>query len=179
MSVLGQNTVVSYAEIYTEPGMSGSAFTLRQRTVLFLAEGFGLGRMPVAPGTFGSLPGVLLCWGAQELQIGATVCLTIWLLLFLLGIPLCRIAAELRQTHDPGSVVWDEITAFALLAAVMGPSWHWLIGGFVLFRIFDIGKPWPVRRFERWPGGLGIMADDQAAGVYAAAVLWILQWLWQ
>jgi phosphatidylglycerophosphatase A len=159
--------------------MSGKKFTLRQRLLLFLAEGFGFGRMPVAPGTFGSLPGVLLCWGGLELQAGAAVCVAIWLFLFLTGIPLCRIAAELREKHDPGSIVWDEITAFALLAAVTAHGWQWLVLGFILFRIFDIGKPWPVRRFERLPGGLGIMADDQIAGVYAATVLWIVQRLWQ
>lgn len=159
--------------------MSEKIFTLRQRLLLFFAEGFGLGRLPVAPGTFGSLPGMLLCWAAQEFHVGAAVCLAIWGLLFVVGIPLCNAAAELRGKHDPGSVVWDEITAFALLAAVTAPGWQWLILGFVLFRIFDIGKPWPVKRFERWPGGLGIMADDQVAGVFAATVLWFVQGLWQ
>lgn len=147
----------------------------RERWLLFVAEGFGLGRTRFAPGTFGSLPGVLLMGGLQWLHAGPLPCLAVWLLCFLFGIPLCRRAAELRGKPDPGSVVWDEITAFALLAAVAKPGWQGLLAAFVLFRIFDIAKPWPVNRLERLHGGFGIMADDQAAALWAALLLALTQ----
>jgi phosphatidylglycerophosphatase A len=182
MSILGQKTGCERHQQFTFPwksevSMTSLSPTLRQRFLLFLAEGFGLGRAPFAPGTWGSLPGVALCWALKTAAAGPAACLALWLLLFLVGIPLCRIAAEIRRRHDPGSIVWDEITAFPLLATVAEPGWDNLLLGFVLFRIFDISKPWPVKRFEQYPGGLGIMADDQVAGLYAAGVLWILQQL--
>jgi phosphatidylglycerophosphatase A len=155
--------------------MQAHSFTRRERWLLFVAEGFGTGRTRIAPGTFGSLPGVLLMAGLQWLHAGPLTCLAVWLLCFLAGIPLCRRAAELRGRHDPGSVVWDEITAFAILAAVAKPGWQGLFAGFVLFRIFDIAKPWPVNRLERLPGGLGVMADDQAAALWAALLLRMAQ----
>jgi len=146
--------------------------------LLFVAEGFGLGRTRFAPGTFGSLPGVLLMFILQRLTAGPMLCLVLWLLCFLAGIPLCHRAAQLRGKSDPGSVVWDEFTVFPLLAAIAEPGWHGLLLGFVFFRIFDITKPWPVNRLERLHGGLGIMADDQAAGIWAGLLLQLTQtWL--
>jgi phosphatidylglycerophosphatase A len=153
-------------------------FTPRERLLLFVAEGFGLGRTRFAPGTFGSLPGVLLMYVLQWLAAGPLPCLALWLLCFLTGIPLCHRAAQLRGKPDPGSVVWDEITVFPLLAAIAEPGWPGLLIGFVCFRIFDIAKPWPVNRLERLHGGLGIMADDQAAGIWAGLLLGLSQtWL--
>lgn len=158
--------------------MHTQPFTPGQRITLFVAEGFGFGRTRFAPGTFGSLPGLALMWGLLAVNASPLHCLALWLLCFLCGIPICRQAAVLRGKHDPGSVVWDEITAFPLLAAIAEPGWQSLLLAFVLFRIFDITKPWPVNRLERIPGGTGIMADDQAAGVWAGLVLWITQkWL--
>ena len=96
----------------------------------------------------------------------------------MLGIPICHRAAKLRNSKDPGSVVWDEITAFPMVYAFTTLNWPSLIIGFVLFRLFDIVKPWPVMQFEKIPGGLGIMADDLVAGIYAAACLTVIQfWL--
>ncbi|MEY3176366.1 MAG: Phosphatidylglycerophosphatase [Planctomycetota bacterium] len=158
--------------------MHAPPFTRRQRLLLFVAEGFGFGRTPIAPGTFGSLPGVSLMWLLQNFEAGPLPCLTVWAICFACGIPICRRAAELRGKHDPGNVVWDEITAFPLLATVAQPGWEGLLLGFILFRIFDIAKPWPVHRLERLPGGLGIMADDQAAGLWAGLILAAAQtWL--
>lgn len=152
-----------------------SPHSLGDHLTLLLAEGCGLGCLPVAPGTFGSLAGLPLGWLLWHWQVPVPFRLTLWLAMFLLGIPLCQRAAVLRGKKDPGSVVWDEITAFPLIFAMIHDSWMMLVGGFLLFRVFDVAKPWPVKRFERLPGGLGIMADDQIAALYAGAVLLVLQ----
>ncbi|MEI7701780.1 MAG: phosphatidylglycerophosphatase A [Planctomycetia bacterium] len=152
------------------------AQSLRDRFVLFLAEGFGLGRIPVAPGTFGSLAGLGLGWWLWSWQATAMTRIVLWLAMFLVGIPLCQREAVLRGKKDPGSVVWDEMTAFPLILCLVQDSWPSLLAAFVLFRLFDIAKPWPVKPFERLPGGLGIMADDQIAGLYAMGCLLFLQW---
>lgn len=144
------------------------------RLILFTAEGFGLGRIRVAPGTFGSLWGIGLGWLISQYTTDWFVWLLIWVLMFVFGVPLCERASRLLNKPDPGSIVWDEIAAFPLVYALVPVNWITLIAGFVLFRIFDIWKPWPVRWFDRIHGGLGIMADDQAAAVYAAASLWLL-----
>ena len=81
------------------------------------------------------------------------------------------------KRQDPGSIVWDEITAFPMVYAFATLNWTWLIVGFVLFRFFDIVKPWPLRQLEKLPGGLGIITDDVVAGIYAAACLAAIQFL--
>jgi phosphatidylglycerophosphatase A len=154
---------------------ASSPRSLGDHLTLLLAEGCGLGCLPVAPGTFGSLPGVPLGWLLWHWQVPVQLRLALWLVMFLIGIPLCQRAAFLRGKKDPGSVVWDEIAAFPLIFSMIHDSWMMLVGGFLLFRVFDIVKPWPVKRFERLPGGLGIMADDQIAALYAGAVLVLLQ----
>lgn len=144
---------------------------LSDSLVLWLAEGGSLGRIPKAPGTFGSLWGLPIGYLFWQFQTPPVFRGLVWLAFFLPGIWLCSRAAQLRQRKDPGSVVWDEITAFPLVWIAAEFSWPLLLTGFLLFRLFDIAKPWPIRQFEKLPGGLGIMADDQIAGLYAAAVL--------
>jgi phosphatidylglycerophosphatase A len=140
---------------------------LIDRLLLFTAEGFGSGMIPVAPGTFGSIPGVALCWAMGQLHAVTWQFGVVWIAMFAVGIPLCTRAARLRNRKDPGSVVWDEMTAFPLMFLLVPVTGKSLVLGFVLFRIFDIAKPWPIRRFEKLPDGLGIMADDQIAAAYA------------
>ena len=91
--------------------------------------------------------------------------------LFGTGIWICERTADELADHDPAAIVWDEVVGLltAMIAAPAG--WTWLVAGFVLFRFFDIVKPWPVRAAERAPGGLGIMLDDLVAGVLGLAVL--------
>ncbi|MFN0053407.1 MAG: phosphatidylglycerophosphatase A [Planctomycetales bacterium] len=140
------------------------------RIVLLLATGLGAGSAPRMPGTVGSLLGLPLAWGLQHLpwwgQIAAAA------LIFVIGIPICQRGALLLKSKDPGPVVFDEIAAFPVLFLFATWSWGTAVAGFLLFRIFDISKPWPCRRLETLPGGLGIMADDLAAGVYAGLALW-------
>jgi phosphatidylglycerophosphatase A len=153
-------------------------------TALILATGLGIGFVPVMPGTFGSLLGLLLAWtiGTTGWPVGYQIVLEV--ALFLAGIPICGRAARLFGRPDPGSVVYDEIAALPLvflsvpLAFSTSRAIPVAILGFIWFRIFDIAKPWPVHRLERIPGGLGIMIDDVAAAIYASLALWCSLALW-
>jgi phosphatidylglycerophosphatase A len=140
--------------------------------VVFVAVGCGLGLVPFAPGTFGSLAGPPLAWGIQQLPYWAQ-----WLaplVCFLVGVPICGIAARGLGLKDPGPVVLDEIAAFSVVFLGVNVNAKTAVLGFVLFSVFDITKPWPARQLERLPGGWGIMADDFAAAAYAGAILWLI-----
>lgn len=146
--------------------------------MLPVAIGFGLGLIPLAPGTFGSLLGPPLAWGIEQLPWWGRLAMP--LVLFALGVPICAAGARFLRLKDPGPVVFDEIAAFSIVFLAVPVNLKTAVAGFVLFRIFDITKPWPARQLERLPGGVGIMADDYAAGAYAAVILWFLnRWLAQ
>lgn len=152
--------------------MSSTLDRLWERFALITGTGFGLGKAPVAPGTFGSLLGPLMVWGLQSAALpiwGETLVVGV---IVLLGIAICQRAAQSMGKHDPGSVVWDEIAAFPLVLCTTPVTVITGVIGFGWFRLFDILKPWPVRRAEALPGGFGIMADDQVAAVYACAATW-------
>ncbi len=150
----------------------GHSHSLPERLVLFLATGCGLGYAPLAPGTFGSLAGLPLAWGLQHLPLWGRCVAAV--LCFVAGVPICGAGARLLGLKDPGAVVFDEIAAFAVVFLLTPVNLISALLGFVLFRLFDILKPWPARPLERLPGGLGIMADDFAAGAYSTAVLWCI-----
>lgn len=93
-------------------------------------------------------------------------------LLFGLGIGLCERVSKRLGSHDHGGIVWDEIVGYALAAALVPARWPWLLAAFVLFRFFDILKPWPIRQLDRQvAGGFGIMIDDVIAGLYTLVLL--------
>jgi len=144
--------------------------------VHFLALGCGSGCAPKLPGTAGTLVGVLLYLPLQTLYWPIYV--GIVLILFLVGIWLCGKTAKDLGVHDHPAIVWDEIVGY-LVAMVLVPSgWQWLLAGFVLFRLFDIWKPWPIHLIDkRVGGGFGIMLDDVIAGVYALLILQIIAYL--
>lgn len=138
--------------------------------VHLLAFGFGAGLSPVAPGTFGTLVAVPIVLGVM--QLGFAAHLAFVALAALAGIALCGESARRLQVHDHPGIVWDEITGYAITMLAAPPHWPWLAGGFLLFRLFDIWKPWPIREADHsLRGGLGIMLDDIIAGIFAAAVL--------
>ena len=148
---------------------SGSRLSLRN-PVHLLAVGFGSGLAPWAPGTFGTLAAVPLFWLLNSL--GPLTYLSFLVVGTLLGVWLCGRTARDLHVHDDPRIVWDEIMGY-LLAMVAAPAgWVWPLLGFVLFRLFDIWKPWPVGALERGvPGAFGVMVDDLAAGAMALAVL--------
>lgn len=141
--------------------------------VHLLAVGLGSGMAPRAPGTVGTVAAAVLYLGLRPLPLGAY--LAVLLAAFLIGIWVCGRTARDLGVHDHGGIVWDEFVGFwvAMIAAPAG--WLWLLLGFVLFRLFDILKPWPIARLDaRVGGGLGIMIDDVVAGLYALAVMQLL-----
>jgi phosphatidylglycerophosphatase A len=150
------------------------------RLSVALGTGLGVGFAPFAPGTFGSLLGPPLVWGVLQAGLPVLAVLAIAAVFIAVGIPICTAASTALGKHDPGQVVYDEIAAFWIVFLphiVLGKPIGWLaaISGFAFFRVFDIAKPWPVSRLEKLPDGLGIMADDLAAGAFAAACLFALE----
>lgn len=138
--------------------------------VHFLAFGLGSGAAPVAPGTFGTLAAVPLYLLLAQLPL--LLYLLAVLLAFALGIWLCgRCAADLGE-HDHGGIVWDEFVGFWLTMVAAPEGWQWIVAGFLLFRFFDVLKPFPINYFDRHiHGGFGIMLDDALAGTFAWFVL--------
>lgn len=137
---------------------------------MFIATGAGSGYLPKAPGTWGSAVGLLLWWPLARLSL--TAYLAVVALLFVVGVWSAGAAEKILDRGDPGVVVIDEIVG--VLIALAGTSLHptTAIVGFALFRLFDITKPFPVGWVDRHlHGGLGIMLDDVAAGLYALLVL--------
>lgn len=144
--------------------------------VVFLATGFGAGLSSIAPGTMGTLIALpfaaALLWAPEQIQ---------WLVpiaAFLLGIPLCSACTARLGAPDHPGIVWDEIAAFLFLPLVLPQEIIWLVPAFLLFRFFDILKPWPIRDLDhRLHGGLGIMLDDLVAALFAAFCLAALRWV--
>ncbi|MCI0400087.1 MAG: phosphatidylglycerophosphatase A [Gammaproteobacteria bacterium] len=144
--------------------------------VHFLALGFGAGCMSAAPGTFGTLVGVALYLPLKFLYWPWYLAIVV--ALFALGVWLCGRTAKDLGEGDPSCIVWDEIVGFliTLLGAPLG--WMWVVLGFLLFRVFDVVKPWPIRWIDqKVRGGLGIMLDDVVAGLYGLAILQIIVYL--
>jgi phosphatidylglycerophosphatase A len=164
---------------------------------LFLATAGGLGYFPKAPGTLGSLVGVVIsvavawfwCRGTiAGMYIGRNI--NFWteqywipglgwiaatLFVAVIGVWASHRVAKTSETKDPQFVIIDEVSGQQLtyLLAGVGGNWKYLLLGFILFRLFDIWKPSPAREAESLPGGWGIMADDWVAGIYAAIGLWL------
>ncbi|MFV0445402.1 MAG: phosphatidylglycerophosphatase A [Planctomycetaceae bacterium] len=138
---------------------------------LLIATGLGVGWLPVVPGTFGSLWGVLIAWGLSLTGwsiASQAVCLLVGCGL---GVAICQRAARLLALKDPGPVVYDEFLSLPLAFLIIPFSWPTAAAVFLIFRILDMAKPWPICRLERLPGGWGIMADDMAASVVTGAIL--------
>ncbi len=137
----------------------------------FLAFGFGAGLAPAAPGTAGTLLAVPMAAGLHAL--GAAVYATVLVLGFALGCWAAGRTSRHLGVHDHGGIVWDEVVGYLVTMAVLPNGAGWLMAGFVLFRAFDIIKPWPISWLDRRiGGGCGVMLDDVAAGLAAAASLW-------
>lgn len=145
-----------------------------KRFTEFMATGCYAGRIPIAPGTFGTGVGVLLYYlvkGLPPLPYLAFVCAFIFFAIWV-----STRAQTIFGETDPQKVVIDEIAGFIVTMAFHRPEFMSIMLGFILFRIFDIAKPWPVSWAERrWSDGRGIVMDDVLAGVYANAALWILE----
>ena len=142
----------------------------------WLATGFGSGYAPVAPGTAGSAVGLLLFWPLAVLpapwQIGACA------VLLVVGALASTHVARALGRKDPGLIVVDEIVGMWVTLVGLPFTPAVALAGFVLFRVMDVWKPWPVRSLEQLPDGWGVMADDVAAGVYAHLLLRVVLLVW-
>lgn len=140
--------------------------------VHLLASGFGSGLAPRAPGTFGTLAAIPIVLLAQLLPVWLYVAVT--LLMFVAGIFICGRAARDWGVRDHPAIVWDEIVGLLVTMSLAPLGALWLLAGFVLFRVFDIAKPWPIGALDRRVhGGLGIMLDDVVAGIFAGVILYL------
>ena len=141
----------------------------------FFGLGFGSGLAPKAPGTFGTLVGFPLFWLIFNYSFG--VQLIIITALFLLGVYFCDVAGKALGVADHGGIVWDEIVAMMLVLTVTPPYWlSWLVA-FLLFRLFDIWKPFPIKQFDvKLKNGFGVMFDDLLAAIYAIISLKLILW---
>ncbi len=146
--------------------------------VLFLAFGFGSGLAKKAPGTFGTLAAIPLYWLFAQADLLAYSLLTLFVTV--VGVPICGLAAEKLGEHDFGGIVWDEIAGYLITMWLAPFTWQAMIAGFILFRIFDILKPWPIKWIDQQVhGGLGIMLDDVLAAVFAGGLLLLaVAWGW-
>jgi phosphatidylglycerophosphatase A len=143
--------------------------------VQFLAFGFGSGLSPKAPGTVGTLAAVPVyllvadwpLWAYSLLVLAAAV----------VGVWICQWASDQLQVHDHPGIVWDEFVGYWITLWAVPADWLWIAIGFVVFRILDIAKPWPISQLDRQvKGGFGIMIDDILAGVMACAILHVALW---
>lgn len=140
-----------------------------------LSLGFGSGLAPVAPGTFGTLFAVPFYLLLAQLSLP-------WYLLavnlgFVIGVYICQYTSDALGVHDHGGIVWDEFVGYWITMIAVPFAWQWILLGFVLFRGFDIVKPWPVKIADKKiKGGFGIMLDDVLAGLYALACMHLVLW---
>ena len=136
----------------------------------FLAFGFGSGLSPKAPGTMGTLVALPLVYGLMHLSLLSYLCCV--LMLSLLGVYLCGESARRLNAHDHPGIVFDEFAGMAVTMIAVPLKFQWLLLGFLLFRLFDIWKPWPIREADhRLSGGVGIMLDDIIAGLFSCVLL--------
>ena len=141
--------------------------------ILFLAFGFGSGLAKKAPGTFGTLAAIPVYGLFAQADLLVYSLLT--LIVTVVGVWICGIAAEKLGEHDFGGIVWDEISGFLITMWLVPLTWQTIVAGFILFRFFDILKPWPIKWLDRQvKGGFGIMIDDVLAGVFAGGLLLLL-----
>jgi phosphatidylglycerophosphatase A len=141
-----------------------------------LAFGFGSGLAPWAPGTFGTLvaiPCYLLLQPLSQIYY-----MIIVMLGFFVGIWICEITSRDLGVHDHSGIVWDEIVGYLVTMAWAPRGWVWIVVGFLLFRLFDILKPWPIRWFDqKVTGGIGIMLDDLIAALFAVGGMLLIDQL--
>lgn len=145
----------------------------------FLAFGFGSGLIKPAPGTWGSLAGLIFAIFLWKLTACTLFLALFTLVAFICGIKICQQASDDLNVHDDGRIVWDEIVAMLLIVAFLPHhSLLFYLLAFAFFRLFDITKPYPIRQVdERLEGGLGIMFDDILAAIYTLISLYLLDWM--
>ncbi len=153
-----------------------SVKTVLTNPIHFLAFGFGSGLSPKAPGTIGTMVAIPIYILFSYLTLVSYVILLI--ILIILSFYVAGKSAQLLGVHDHGGIVIDEICGYLVTMMLAPVTWQAIIAGFILFRIFDIFKPWPIKFLDqRIAGGIGIVVDDLMAGIYALLSLQLILWL--
>lgn len=145
----------------------------------FLAVGFGVGLLHPAPGTWGTLLGLLFAIFLWEVTACTTFFVVLTLISFIVGCYICQKTSDDLGVHDDGRIVWDEIVAIFLIFCAL-PAYNWLHFAltFIFFRLFDVWKPFPIRYFDhKIENGLGIMIDDILAAFYTLIALHLFAWI--
>ena len=149
---------------------------LLKNPVYLLALGFGAGLVPRMPGTAGTAVAVIIYIPMHTLSL--PIYLGVVCLMFFVGIWCCGRASERLGVHDHRGIVWDEIVGYLTAMTFAPVGWPWAVLGFVLFRLFDIWKPWPIRWLDRSVrGGAGIMLDDLAAALYSGVLMQLIAYI--
>lgn len=139
----------------------------------FAAVGFGSGLPNKAPGTFGTIAAIPLYYLLSFLSIESYIVMLI--VTSLLGFWFCHVTSRDMGVHDHKAIVWDEFVGYWITMIAVPFSWQWALVGFLLFRFFDILKPWPISWLDKkMEGGFGIMIDDIVAGIFSAVILQVL-----
>lgn len=161
--------------LYNQDMIKPSWAFITSHPVHFLAFGFGTGLSPKAPGTVGTLIGLLLYGLLIHLELSATVILILLVLLFIVGIYICDFCGKALGVSDHSGIVWDEIVAVALVLLFVPFTVVGFFTAFALFRLFDIWKPFPIRYFDQHlHNGFGVMFDDLLAALYAIACILLI-----
>ena len=149
---------------------------LLKNPIHLLSLGFGTGLVPRMPGTAGTVLAVFIYLPMQSWSL--PVYLGVVFVMFVAGIWLCQRTSAALGSHDHSGIVWDEIVGFLAAMTAAPAGWPWLGLGFMLFRLFDISKPFPIGWLDRnIPGGLGIMLDDLAAALYSGVIMQIILYI--
>jgi len=157
---------------------SNTPASVWKNPVHWLAFGFGSGAAPVAPGTFGTLAAIPIYLLMRDLP--PLIYVLAVLAFFISGVWLCGRTSHDIGVEDHGGIVWDEFTGYLVTMFLAPAGWFWVVAGFILFRLFDIWKPWPIKTLDqKVKGGFGIMIDDVLAGVFAALCLQGLAFLFR
>ena len=147
---------------------------MRNKVVLFFASGLGLGYLPLVPGTWGTVLGVVVYFFLGRLTIWAVVPIVVGLML--ISFWLADQAEQILITRDPQVVVIDEVVGYLITMISFSTNWRYLLAGFFLFRFFDITKIWPASWFDRsGKRGFAVVMDDVCAGVYANIVMQLIR----
>lgn len=144
--------------------------------VYFIAFGFGSGTMPFAPGTFGTLMAVLFYILLPPMTLTNYA---IGLIVFIIAsMIICEYVSRRIHVHDHPGMCLDEFAGFFVTMFNAPSGWSWILLGFILFRLFDIFKPWPINVLDKHvPGGFGMVLDDVVAGIFSCAIIQALAWL--
>lgn len=157
----------------TELRESGSVRCVRKRIIEWLATGFYVGKIPFMPGTFGTLWGIPVVWALAQAGPYAYMIGVIALLFF--AALVAQLYEHFTSEHDPGEVIIDEVVGYAVAMTWLPLTWQAFLAGFLLFRVFDIWKPFPIRQVDRKiSGGLGTVLDDVLAGLVCSIILQII-----